>query len=199
MRIPQDLVNQAVAGRWVGAGSVLRTWQSTTNMRMTPKHTSQRTSRPYRWVRRVSAVVLSVAVVWLGLCDPAATCPQTPSKGEAGRGASDGPRITVTPEQINLGKVRLGKRVRASFTITNAGNRLLRFTQAPYAEVKSGCCPPVVMLASWALKPGEHTTLSTEFVMVGKRQGPYDVRVHLPTNDPIEPDRTVAVLSNWVP
>jgi hypothetical protein len=29
--------------------------------------------------------------------------------------------------------------------------------------------------------------------------GLHDFRVHLPTNDPDEPDKTVAVISNWVP
>jgi hypothetical protein len=50
-----------------------------------------------------------------------------------------------------------------------------------------------------ALDPGERTTLSMEFMMHGEMQGFHDFRVHLPTNDPAQPDRTLTVLSNWVP
>ncbi|MBI3362582.1 MAG: hypothetical protein HY023_15890 [Chloroflexi bacterium] len=50
-----------------------------------------------------------------------------------------------------------------------------------------------------ALEPGERTTLSMQFMMHGDMGGPHDFRVHLPTNDPAEPDKTLTVLSNWVP
>lgn len=35
--------------------------------------------------------------------------------------------------------------------------------------------------------------------MHGEMGGPHDFRVHLPTNDPVQPERTLQVLSNWVP
>jgi len=38
-----------------------------------------------------------------------------------------------------------------------------------------------------------------EFRMHGDMGGYHDFRLHLPTNDPQEPDRTVAIHSNWVP
>jgi hypothetical protein len=50
-----------------------------------------------------------------------------------------------------------------------------------------------------ALKPGESTTLSMQFMMHGDMGGPHDFSVHLPSNDPQQADRTVTVLSNWVP
>ncbi|MBF8283485.1 MAG: hypothetical protein HW378_2400 [Anaerolineales bacterium] len=49
------------------------------------------------------------------------------------------------------------------------------------------------------LQPGQHTTLSMEFMMHGDMGGLHNFRVHLPTNDPEQPDRTLTVLSNWVP
>ena len=49
------------------------------------------------------------------------------------------------------------------------------------------------------LQPGEATTLSMEFMMHGDMGGRHDFRVHLPTNYPAQPDRTLAVISNWVP
>jgi hypothetical protein len=50
-----------------------------------------------------------------------------------------------------------------------------------------------------ALKPGESTTLSMQFMMHEGMDGLHDFRVHLPSNDPQQPDRTLVVLSNWVP
>jgi hypothetical protein len=50
-----------------------------------------------------------------------------------------------------------------------------------------------------ALKPGEATTVSMQFMMHEGMEGFHDFRLHLETNDPSEPDREVTVLSNWVP
>jgi len=49
------------------------------------------------------------------------------------------------------------------------------------------------------LTPGESTTLSMQFTMHEGMDGPHDFRVHLPNNDPEQPNRTLTVLSNWVP
>jgi hypothetical protein len=49
------------------------------------------------------------------------------------------------------------------------------------------------------LKPGERTTLSMEFMMHGDMGGKHNFRVHVPTNDPAQPEQTLTVLSNWVP
>ncbi len=45
--------------------------------------------------------------------------------------------------------------------------------------------------------PGQKTTLSMQFMMHGDMGGLHDFRVHLPTNDPRQPDKTLQVLSNW--
>jgi hypothetical protein len=49
-----------------------------------------------------------------------------------------------------------------------------------------------------ALKPGQSETLSVEFLMHGDMGGLHDFRVHLPSNDPQQPDQILTVLSNWV-
>ena len=49
------------------------------------------------------------------------------------------------------------------------------------------------------LQPGETTTLSMSFMMHGDMGGSHDFRVHLPTNDPAQPDLVLAVVSNWLP
>ena len=48
------------------------------------------------------------------------------------------------------------------------------------------------------LNPGQKTTLSMQFMMHGDMGGKHDFRVHLPSNDPKQPDKTLQVLSNWV-
>ncbi|HWR65218.1 MAG TPA: hypothetical protein VN364_03790 [Bellilinea sp.] len=49
-----------------------------------------------------------------------------------------------------------------------------------------------------ALKPGESTTISMEFFMHDQMGGMHNFSLHLVTNDPTEPDKTISVLSNWV-
>jgi hypothetical protein len=47
--------------------------------------------------------------------------------------------IQVNQQVIDLGDIRLGKWVNASFQVTNVGDQPLRLTQEPYIEVKEGC------------------------------------------------------------
>ncbi len=49
-----------------------------------------------------------------------------------------------------------------------------------------------------ALKPGESTTLSMQFMMHEGMEGMHDFRVHLESNDPKQAERSLTVLSNWV-
>jgi hypothetical protein len=49
------------------------------------------------------------------------------------------------------------------------------------------------------LKPGQSTVVSMQFTMHEGMDGFHDFRLHLPTNDPQQPDYQVVVLSNWVP
>jgi hypothetical protein len=49
------------------------------------------------------------------------------------------------------------------------------------------------------LNPGTTTTLSMQFMMHGDMGGMHDFQVHLPSNDTTWGDKTLAVLSNWLP
>jgi hypothetical protein len=49
------------------------------------------------------------------------------------------PSLRVDKEKVDLGDVKLGKTVQVSFELTNVGDQPLRFSQAPYIEVKEGC------------------------------------------------------------
>jgi len=48
-----------------------------------------------------------------------------------------------------------------------------------------------------ALKPGQSTTLTMEFMMHSGMDGLHDFRVHLPSNDKTGGDKTLMVLANW--
>jgi len=47
--------------------------------------------------------------------------------------------LKVDKEQIDMGDVKLGRMVEASFLLTNVGDQPLRFTKPPYIEVVEGC------------------------------------------------------------
>jgi hypothetical protein len=108
------------------------------------------------------------------------------------------PSLKVDKEKVDLGDVKLGESVSVSFQITNFGNKTLRFSKDPYIETIKGCWAPSPAISSMALKPGESATLSMDFSMHGDMGGLHDFRVHLPSNDPQQPDHTLTVLSNWV-
>jgi len=50
------------------------------------------------------------------------------------------------------------------------------------------------------LKPGESTIIeSSVFMMHEGMDGPHDFRVHVRTDDPVNPEQVVAIRSNWIP
>jgi hypothetical protein len=55
-----------------------------------------------------------------------------------------------------------------------------------------------VVVGTTTLKPGQTTDLWMEFMMHEGMEGPHDFRVHVKTNDPDEPEKILAVKSNWV-
>jgi len=62
-----------------------------------------------------------------------------PGTGRATIEVTGQPRLRVDRQLVDLGAVRLGQTVEASFTLTNVGDQPLRLTQAPYIEVVEGC------------------------------------------------------------
>ena len=49
------------------------------------------------------------------------------------------PSLKADREEIDLGDVKLGKTVSASFVLTNVGDQTLRFSEIPYVELREGC------------------------------------------------------------
>jgi hypothetical protein len=48
------------------------------------------------------------------------------------------------------------------------------------------------------LKPGQSTFVTMEFSMHGNMGGRHNFGLHLRTNDPLQPEITISVLSDWV-
>lgn len=150
------------------------------------------TKRPRRIWILLSAVLAAAAIggVAFGVS-------RTPMSMVGARPHDDAPRLVVDKEVVDFGAVPYRKMIEAKFEIMNGGKEVLEFTEAPYIEVVKGCCPPSPVLGKKSLKPGERTTMSVSFMMYQGMGGPHDFHVHLETNDPNIPDKTVQVLSDW--
>src|SRR5512133_3133184 len=74
--------------------------------------------------------VLLVLTMVLTLRQPAA--PFVPS-------VTGAPSWKADKAMVDLGQVKLGQNVKVAFVLTNVGDKPLRFTEAPYIEVKEGC------------------------------------------------------------
>ena len=48
------------------------------------------------------------------------------------------------------------------------------------------------------LQPGESTEVAINFTMTAGMGGPHDFRIHLLTNDPVQEDVELTVLSDWI-
>ena len=62
-----------------------------------------------------------------------------PSQPKAPIEVTGAPSLKVDQEEVNLGDVKLGRTVEVSFQLTNVGDQTLRFSEAPYIEIKEGC------------------------------------------------------------
>lgn len=141
--------------------------------------------------------LLSVGLAVVAIGGVAYGVSRTPIAAAIARPHDGAPRLVVDKEVVDFGAVPYRKMIDAKFEITNGGREVLEFTKAPYIEVVKGCCPPSPVLGKKALQPGERTTLSVSFMMYQGMGGLHDFRVHLQTNDPNAPDKTVQILSDW--
>jgi hypothetical protein len=66
-----------------------------------------------------------------------------PGRGSSGTGnpaqVTGQPALVLDRERIDFGKVPLDKPVRATFKLSNAGDRPLQILNQPVVEVKQGC------------------------------------------------------------
>lgn len=163
-----------------------------------PKHSSSKETAPSvprrKWLLPAALLIAAVIVVG-GVVAIVAANQQPPYKAEVtGR-----PSVQVSQDQFDYGTHHYGETVNASFQVKNVGDQTLFVLGAPQIEVVTGCCPPQTQITSKTLHPGEEATVSYSFMMHQGMDGPHDYRVHVRTSDPDVPDKTVEVLSNWVP
>lgn len=110
------------------------------------------------------------------------------------------PAIGVDEQNIDMGYIKLGEYRTIKIKVTNTGDGVLRFKEQPYIEVVEGCCPPQIAIGSMTLNPGQSTYVQTpEFMMHEGMDGKHDFAIHLETNDPVNPELLVHVLSDWGP
>lgn len=79
----------------------------------------------------LAGLALVVIAVWAVLGSNEQTNARIEVKGA--------PRLKVDKEVIDRGDIKLGNPVRDDIRVTNVGDQPLRFTEAPYIEVKEGC------------------------------------------------------------
>ena len=118
----------------------------------------------------------------------------------AGQAAVSGgtPGLSVEKNLIDYGDLKNFTNITIDFSVTNTGTGMLNFSEKPYIEVVEGCCPPDLSIGKMSLRPGETTRVtSVVFYMHPGMDGRHNFAVHLKTNDPIQPDMVVSVLSNW--
>jgi len=151
------------------------------------KTKKNRQQKKFPWVIVVVVVALVTAAIFLS------------SKPSADY-SSGTPAITVDEQNIDMGYIKLGEYRTIKIKVTNTGDGVLRFKEAPYLEVVEGCCPPELSVGSMSLNPGQSTYVQTpEFMMHAGMDGKHDFAIHLKTNDPKTPELLVHVLSDWGP
>ena len=109
------------------------------------------------------------------------------------------PAVQVSQTEFQYGNVHYNTPVTTEFKVKNIGDQTLLIFNDPQIEILEGCCPPTVSTSSRRLAPGEEATVSFTFSMHAGMDGPHHFRVHVRTNDPVNEDQYVEVLSNWIP
>jgi cbb3-type cytochrome oxidase subunit 3 len=62
-----------------------------------------------------------------------------PSQTKAAIEITGTPSLKVNQDKVDLGNVKLGQTVDVKFSLTNVGDKTLRFSKTPYVEVVEGC------------------------------------------------------------
>jgi hypothetical protein len=140
-----------------------------------------------------SPLMLVVPVVIVGLLFFASTRQQPYVPEITGR-----PAVQVDQELFDYGDVTVGTMVNTVFHVKNIGDKTLLILDEPYVQVVEGCCPPQTQVSSRRLSPGEEATVSMSFSMHPGMAGYHKFLVHVITNDPVQEDKQVVVLSNWL-
>jgi len=110
-----------------------------------------------------------------------------------------GPRVEVVQDEVlDYGKVKLNTVVNTVYTVRNVGDEPLVILGEPRIEVVEGCCPPRAVVSSMVINPGHEGRISMSYSMHEGMGGPHEFRVHLKTNDAVEPTKYLTIYSDWV-
>jgi hypothetical protein len=138
------------------------------------------------------AILVAVAFIGIGILVWAISQP-TYVPEVTGR-----PNFVVDQTLLDYGTVRNNSSVTAAFHVRNTGDQPLIIANHLQVQVVEGCCPPDVAVSSYSARPGEEITISMTFMMHDGMDGQHDFRVLVQTNDPVNPEQELTVLSNWV-
>ncbi len=83
-------------------------------------------------------VVVGILALWRPASEPAGAGSQS-AGASAPAQVTGKPRLAVDKEQIDFGKVKLGKMVEATFKLSNVGDQPLVLAGVPPVEVVKGC------------------------------------------------------------
>jgi hypothetical protein len=150
----------------------------------------QTLSRPrgFRPWLLVSLVILILATTVYLLTRPAAYTPEVTGR----------PSGVINQDFFDYGDVKGGTWIETEFTLKNVGDQPLNILTEPYVELIEGCCPPIASITARTLYPGQEATVSMSFMMDSGMIGPHEYLAHIMTDDPVEPDKQVAIVSNWL-
>jgi uncharacterized protein DUF1573 len=136
----------------------------------------------------VAITLLALSALWANNTIPAGFVAQVEGS----------PSIAIISEPIiDHGDLIVNNFVTSSFEIQNVGDETL-IILSPWVEVHEGCCPPQAVISNQRLRPGEIATVSMRYQMHPGMDGPHDLRIHVRSNDPNNPEIELIALSNWV-
>ena len=142
-------------------------------------------------------IVTAAALVFVTLISVAALWPKSTIPADFVPQVEGSPSIAVISDSvIDHGDLIVNNFVTSSFEIQNVGDKTLLILGDP-VRVHEGCCPPQAVISSKRLLPGEIATVSMHYTMHPGMDGPHDLRIHLMSNDPNNPEIELTALSNW--
>ncbi len=101
------------------------------------QHKQKKTLKNGRKKQRLPAILLLVGGLLLGAGVFFAL--RKPSQPKAAVEITGAPSLKVNQDKVDLGNVKLGQTVDVKFTLTNVGDKTLRFSKTPFVEVLEGC------------------------------------------------------------
>ncbi len=150
----------------------------------------ERSLRPPAWIVFVGGITTALVALFI-ITRLTSASPYTPL-------SPGGARAQISQTAFDYGDVKNNTSVETTFTIQNVGDKQLYFPTEPVVQVVEGCCPPHAQIDRSELDPGETAQVSLSFSMHEGMDGPHDFRVKIRSNDPVEPEQEVVILSNWV-